>query len=99
MTEYTIKFLPVNPITPSGSILIQYPSQVQVEINTKCTLITSRGRQTDLCSIDLADRSIVIKGMFTTDYKGPITVILDKVRNPVTNRPGNGFQIHTYSDP
>lgn len=40
----------------------------------------------------------MIKDIFTSPYDQVISIELKNIRNPATNKPGNGFVIQTYSD-
>ena len=99
-SEYTLTFTPNNPLPTDGSILVQYPMQVELidGESTACTVSTSLDTFDTKCQFITSSSSIVIKDIFSGDYSGPITIVLGNVRNPVSNKPGNGFVIQTYSD-
>ena len=75
---------------------------MQVELidgaSTECTVSTNTQTFDSKCQFITSSRSIVIKDIFSKDYSGKITIVLKNVRNPVSNKPGNGFVIQTYSD-
>lgn len=100
LATYTISFTPINPMSATGSIQITYPSKVtMVEgSSTPCKVITEFGEYTDKCTVSAVTRLITAKGVFADNvgYKGPITITLDKVKNPANNKVVNGFVIQTY---
>lgn len=55
------------------------------------------------CTIDETARTILIRGAFTESgvdgWTGPVTILLNDVKNPETNKVGTGFSIRTYADP
>lgn len=98
---YTIEFTPLNPLPATGSVQIVYPSQVSM-VNkdaTVCKIVTDFGESP--CSVQDSSRLITATGAFASNpgYLGKISIIVEQVLNPVTNRPGNGFVIQTYQDP
>ena len=67
---------------------------------TTCRVPTGFGTFDSNCQVDDESRLITVTGIFSSNagYLGPITIELDNVKNPATNRIGNGFVIQTYYD-
>jgi hypothetical protein len=61
---------------------------------TVCTVKTAFGDFTD-CTVSDTSRQITVRNVFANNvgYKDEITIIVEKVKNPATNKPGNGFVI------
>lgn len=103
LTEYTISFTPQNAIPPKGSIQMTYPQQISLVDGaaTKCTVTTTEGVFANNCVVNPNSQTITITDVFkdiTGYYSGEVQVKLEKVKNPVNNKPGNGFVIQTYWD-
>lgn len=80
-----------------------YPQQVSLTegANTVCTVTTTTGTFTSNCVVEPNSQTITITDVFADvsgTYGDEIAIKLDKVKNPVNNRPGNGFVIQTYWD-
>lgn len=100
--KFTIVFTPINPMPATGSVQVTYPSQVTMidGANTACTVTTTSGTFPTNCKVTPASLQITVTGIFASNpgYKGPITITVLNVKNPETNKPGNGFVIQTYQD-
>jgi len=100
-TIYTMSFTPVNPIPPTGSIQISWPTQVSIEPDVICTVTTNRV-WTGKCNVDMSRSTLTITDVFsseTTDFYSPVEVELNTVTNPLNNKEdGLGFSIFTYTD-
>jgi hypothetical protein len=72
LTNYTLRFTPVNPLPPTGSIQIGYPQQIVLKDGpfTNCTVTTTADYQS--CSISTDSQTIIIDNVFTnsTSYSG-----------------------------
>lgn len=82
----------------SGSIQITYPSQVEMtnKAATKCHAETTFGKfENGECKVDNTARLITVKGIFAGQggYKDEIKIVIEDVKNPATNKEGNGFVI------
>lgn len=96
-TTYTVYFTPVNPMPASGSIQIGWPKQVTVTSRFNCKVRTNRlFTDQSHCSVNRESRTITITGVFE-EVKGgwanQISVELGGLKNPVTNKEGEGFVI------
>lgn len=78
---------------------IVWPPQITVHSDSPC-IVQTNTRYSDACQFKESDYSITITGVFRSqdDYSGDVSIVLENVINPLTNRPGNGFMITTYSD-
>ena len=98
---YTIQFTPVNPISKDGIMTLSWTDQVEWDrdndIVCKVETYQSFNQQ---CAIDFATKEIKILTIFkeSDNYAAPITVTLEKLRNPVSNKGLKPFVIRTYDD-
>ena len=103
LNNYTITFTPINALPATGSIVLKYPSQINLAdgVNTKC-FVTTNKLFSNNCVIDPVARTVVITGVFASaaPYSSAITIMLQNVQNPPDNRrfPHDGFDLRTYSD-
>lgn len=67
---------------------------------TPCKVTTDFGEFTDKCTVSAETRLITISNIFGSNvgYKGPITITVDNVKNPSTNKITSGFVVQTYHD-
>ena len=77
-SDYTITFEPNSPIPASGSILIQYPMQVELIDGdaTGCLVTTTQGQLTSNCEFLTSSKSILIKDIFSGPYDQIISIEL-----------------------
>lgn len=102
MTTYTIYFTPVNALPKTGSIQVGYPRQVSIASKFRCAVRSNRLiTDQNICSVNVDSRTITITGAFAEingNWANQVSIELQGIKNPITNKEGEGFVIQTYED-
>jgi hypothetical protein len=100
-STYTLTFQPLNRIGKNGMITLEWSDQVQfIEKDAVCKVETSEVFN-EACTFDFEKKSIKIINTFKnvdTYYFSPITIVLEKIKNPVNNIGLDNFKLRTYDD-
>ena len=98
---YSIQLTPVNPISRDGIMTLKWTNQVEFnrenDIVCKVETYQSFNRQ---CKINFGTREVKIINIFkeSDNYAAPITITLEKIRNPMSNKDLAPFIIETFDD-
>ena len=93
-----ISFTPLNALGGDSAMTFRWSDQLQLFIDTKCKLQTYKSFGNEQCSFDLNQRTLTVTGVFQDGFKAPIKLVLDKVRNPLSNRSLQLLEIKTFAD-
>lgn len=63
LATYRIQFTPTNQISPSGSIVSTWPTQVTINSTVSCQ-VTTNSKFSNVCTVYTANNTIIIKGAF-----------------------------------
>lgn len=98
---YKLTFTPTNPIGKDGMLTLEWTDQVTfIEESFKCSVDTYQSFG-ESCEIDFEAKMIKIRGVFSKSsepYQAPITISLDQITNPRSNKDLKNFVVKTFDD-